>query len=71
MSALFSMIKGAHIPLGGLIFSINFINVMSYYHCIRYFVFPALFPSINMVDTDYTCITSVSLYGKSVRLLLK
>ena len=30
------------------IFSINFINVLSYYRCIRYLVFPA-FPSISMV----------------------
>ena len=27
------------------IFSINFINVLSYYRCIHYLVFPALFPS--------------------------
>ena len=33
------------------IFSINFINVLSNYRCIRYLVFPvaALFQSINMV----------------------
>ena len=31
------------------IFSINFINVLSNYRCIRYLVFPALFPSISMV----------------------
>ena len=31
------------------IFSINYINVLSYYRCIRYLVFPALFPSISMV----------------------
>ena len=30
------------------IFSINFINVLSNYRCIRYFVFPALFPSTSM-----------------------
>ena len=30
------------------ILSINFINVLSYYRCIRYLVFPALFPSISM-----------------------
>ena len=53
------------------IFSINFINVLSYYRCIRYLVFPALFPSISMVIIDYTCITSVTEYSKSVRLLFK
>ena len=31
------------------IFSINFINVLSYYRFIRYLVFLALFPSISMV----------------------
>ena len=31
------------------IFRINFINILSYYRCIRYLVFPALFPSISMV----------------------
>ena len=31
------------------IFSINFINVLSYYRFIRYLVFFALFPSISMV----------------------
>ena len=31
------------------IFSISYINVLSYYRCIRYLVFPALFPSISMV----------------------
>ena len=40
--------------------SINFINVLSYYRCIRYLVFPALFPSISMVIIDYTCIISVT-----------
>ena len=44
------------------IFSINFINVSSNYRCIRYLVFPALFPSISMVFIDYTCITSVTEY---------
>ena len=53
------------------IFSINFINVLSYYRCIHYLVFPALFLSISMVVIDYRCITSVTEYGKSVRLLLK
>ena len=53
------------------IFSINFINALSYYRCIRYLVFPALFPSISMVFIDYKCITSVTEYSKSIRLLLK
>ena len=53
------------------IVSINFINVLSNYRCIRYLVFPALFLSISMVVFYYTCITSVTEYGKSVRLLLK
>ena len=53
------------------IFSINFINVLSYYRCIRYLVFPVLFPSISMVLIDYTCITSVTEYSKSIRLRLK
>ena len=39
--------------------SINFIKVLSYYRCICYLVFPALFPSISMVFIDYTCITPV------------
>ena len=52
------------------IFSINFINVLSNYCCIRYLVFPALFPSISMVFIDFTCITSVTEYSKSIRLLL-
>ena len=50
------------------IFCINFINVLSYYRCIRYLVFPALFPSVVVID--YTCITHVTEYSKSVRLLL-
>ena len=45
------------------IFSINFINVLSYYRYIRYLVFPALFPSISMVFIDNTCITSVTEYS--------
>ena len=53
------------------IFSINFINVLSYYRCIRYLVFPVLFPSISMVFIDCTCTTSVTQYRKSIRLLLK
>ena len=31
------------------IFSINFINVLNYYSCIPYLVFPALLQSISMV----------------------
>ena len=31
------------------IFSNYFMNILSYYRCIRYLVFPALFPSISMV----------------------
>ena len=53
------------------IFSINFINVLSDYRCIRYLVFPALFPSINMVFVDNTRITSVTECSKSIGLLLK
>ena len=53
------------------IFSINFINVLSYYHCIRYLVFPGLFPNFSMVFIDYTGITSVTEYSKSIRLQLK
>ena len=53
------------------IFSINFIKVFSNYRCIRYLVFSALFPSISMVFIDYTCITSVTEYSNSIRLLLK
>ena len=52
-------------------FSINFINVLSYYRCIRNLVFPALFMSISMIFIDLTCITSVTEYSKSIRLLLK
>ena len=33
-------------------------------------MFPALFPSNSMVFIDYTCITSVTEYSKSIRLLL-
>ena len=53
------------------IFSINFINFLSYYRCICYLVFPALFLSISMEFIDYTCITSVTEYSKSMGLLLK
>ena len=60
------------LPLTQLhIFSINFLNVLSNYRCIRYLVFPALFPSISMIFIDYMCITSVTEYSKSIRLLLK
>ena len=52
------------------IFSINFINILSYDRCMRYLVFPALFPSISMVLIDYTCIISVTECSKSIRLLL-
>ena len=52
------------------IFSINFINVLSYYRCIRYLAFPALFMSISMVFTDFTCITSVTEYSKSIGCFL-
>ena len=52
------------------IFSINFINVLSYNHCIDYLVFPALFPSISKEVIEYKCIPSVTEYSKSVRLLL-
>ena len=45
------------------IFSVNFINVLINYRCIRYLVFPALFPSLSMVVIDYTCITSVTEYN--------
>ena len=48
------------------IFSINFINVLSNYCCIRYLVFPAFFPSISMLFIDNTCITSITEYCKSI-----
>ena len=53
------------------IFSIRFINVLSNYRCIRYLVLPAVYPSISMVFIYYMCITSVTEYSKSIRLLLK
>ena len=53
------------------IFSINFINILNYYRCIRYLVFPVLFPSITMVFNDYTCIKFVTEYSESIRLLHK
>ena len=53
------------------IFSINFINVTCNDRCIRYLVFPAVYPSLSILFIDYTCITSVTDYSKSIRLLLK
>ena len=53
------------------IFSINFINDLSNYRCMRDLVFPALFPRISMVFIDHMCITYVTEYSKSIRLLLK
>ena len=53
------------------IFRFNFVNILSYYRYIRYLVFPALFLSIGMVFIEYMCITSVTEYSKSIRLLLK
>ena len=64
-------VAGYYAVLAVLLFSINFINVLSNYRSKRYLVFPALFPSISMVFIDYTCITSVTEYSKSIRLLLK
>ena len=52
-------------------FSICFINVLRFCGCICYLVFHMLFPSISMAVIGYTCITSVSEYSKSVRLLFK
>ena len=49
---------------------LNLLNILSYYRCIRYLVFPAIFPSISIVFNEYTCITSVTEYVKSIRLLL-
>ena len=53
------------------ILSINLINVLSYYRCIRYLTLPVVFPSISMAFIDYTCMPSVTEYSKSIRLLLK
>ena len=44
---------------------------MSFCHCICNLVFHMLFPSISMAVIDNTCITSVSEYSKSIRLLFK
>ena len=52
------------------IFSIDFINVLSYYRCIRYLMFTALLSSIGMVFISYTYFTSVTEYSKSTGLLL-
>ena len=52
-------------------FSIYFINVLSYCSCICYLVFHMLFPSISSAVIDFTCITSVSEYSKSIKLLFK
>ena len=38
---------------------------------ICYLVFHMLFPSISKAVIDYTCITSISEYSKSIRLLFK
>ena len=51
------------------IFNILFLNVLSFYRCIHYLVFHTLFPSISFAVIDYTSITSVSEYSKSIRLL--
>ena len=51
--------------------SIIFINVLSFCRCICYLVFNMLFPSISMAVIDYTCITSISEYSKSIRLQFK
>ena len=40
-------------------------------HCICYLVFHMLFQSISMAVSYHTCITSVSEYSKSIRLLFK
>ena len=53
------------------IFSTNFINVLSYYRCIRYLVFPALLMSFSMVFIDLICFTSVTENSNSIRLLFK
>ena len=53
------------------IFSIHFINVLSFCHSLCYLVFHMLFPSISMAVIDYTCITPVSEYSKCIRLLFK
>ena len=52
------------------IFSVNFINVLSSYRCIRYLEIPVVYPSISILFIDFTCMTSVTEYSKSTRLLL-
>ena len=52
-------------------FSIYFIIVLSFCRCICYLVLHMLFLSISMTVVEYTCITSVSEYSKSIRLLFK
>ena len=52
------------------IFSVNFINVLSSYRCIRYLVCPVVYPSISILFIDFTCMASVTEYSKSIRLLL-
>ena len=52
------------------ILSIHFINVLRFYRCIRYLVFHKVFLSFIMAVIDYTYITSVGEYDKSIRLLL-
>ena len=44
---------------------------MSFCRCICYLVFHMLFPIISMAVIDYKCITSVSEYSKSIKLLFK
>ena len=55
------------------IFSIDFINVLSNYRCIRYLVFPALFWSISMVGlVGFVALrpksTAMVIAGRSVHL---
>ena len=52
-------------------FSIHFVNVLSLCRRICYVVFHMLFPNISKAVIDYTCITSVSEYSKSIRLKFK
>ena len=54
-----------------IIVAFFFINVLSFCRCICYLVFHMVFPSISMAVIDYTCITSVSEYSKSIRQLFK
>ena len=52
-------------------FRFYFINVLSVCCGICYLVFHMLFPSISMAVFDYTYITSINEYSKSIRLLFK